>query len=62
MTRKDYVKLASAVHQAHRDTDSDGSTVTPAAIASVAYKLAAILATDNPRFDRDRFLRACGVA
>lgn len=43
MTRKDYVALAKALH------DSDAPDRTINAIAKV-------LADDNPRFDRQRFI------
>ena len=30
--------------------------------STIALNLAAVLAQDNPRFDRSRFLAACGVS
>jgi hypothetical protein len=59
MTRKDYIVIASAVAKAATNADSTGSTVTRSAITCVAYRLADILAADNPRFDLERFLEAC---
>jgi len=49
MSRKDYVAIAQAVADA-RLADNDK--------AEVALKIAAALAADNPRFDRERFLKA----
>lgn len=65
MTRKDYVLIADAVRQsrlvgpnvaestAHRYNEQRANT---------ARCLAYALGRDNPRFDRARFLEACGVA
>lgn len=64
MTRKDYITIAQAV--------CDGAFIeckTPAEVhantatrSKIAYQLANVFALDNPRFDRERFLRACGVS
>ena len=72
MTRKDYELIAAAIryHLARVgglddaygieqcDTIDDGAM---AEIADLAVSLADSLATTNPRFDRNRFLKACGV-
>ena len=55
MTRKDYVLLAAAIASA--DCYDDGELIGPAVVQAIADALA----QDNPRFDRDRFLTACGV-
>jgi hypothetical protein len=55
MTRKDYVLIAQTLAQF---TGDSGDVIDRDAIAQ---KLADALATDNPRFDRFRFLVACGV-
>ena len=55
MTRKDYVLIAEAIKEAHRLTSEK------AGAGVVAYMLANTLQADNPRFDRARFLDACGV-
>ena len=53
MTRKDYVMIADTIATAwHASADSK---------ADLAYKFADVLEEDNPRFDRARFLTACGV-
>lgn len=48
MTRKDYVLIAAALREART-------------VAEAARLLADQLAQDNPRFDRERFLKAAGV-
>lgn len=65
MTKKDFELIAGAVRQsrlvglniaestAHRFSEQRACT---------ARRLADALATTNPRFDRARFLAACGVA
>ena len=55
MTRKDYVLIAETIKEAHRLTSEK------AGAGVVAYMLANTLQADNPRFDRARFLSACGV-
>jgi hypothetical protein len=55
MTRKDYRLIANALkalQAPHNDTDTLGN---------VAYSLADVLQYDNPRFNRAKFLEACGV-
>jgi hypothetical protein len=60
MTRRDYVLIAAALKGAH---DSHIHTLPGAiGVRTAALTLADTLAQDNPRFDRDRFLKACGVA
>ena len=62
MTRKDYVAIATALNRtypAHR-RELDGKP--DEAVAQWQFSVDAIadvLAEDNPRFDRDRFLKAC---
>jgi hypothetical protein len=57
MTRKDYVMIAETVRAAF--------DVGPLANTQLRDFLARLLADgmarDNPRFDRERFLRACGI-
>jgi hypothetical protein len=60
MTRKDYVLLAAAIERAGLSGDFEKSEYQ-AAIEYVATELADALAAENPRFERDRFLKACGV-
>jgi hypothetical protein len=57
MTRKDYVMIAEVINR------NTGSLTESAFIdfARMAEDLATELQNDNPRFDRDRFLTACGV-
>ena len=55
MTRKDYVAIAAAIQgTAHHAALKPGAT-------AIAVKLADMMQRDNPRFDRARFLKACGV-
>lgn len=55
MTRKDYVLIAEALKEARRVSQY------PDGISTAARCIAGALAAANPRFDRARFLRACGV-
>lgn len=59
MTSKDYQLIADALRSAlHSHTDGiPGDSAT----RHSARCIADALASDNPRFDRARFLAACGV-
>lgn len=54
VTRKDYVLLAAAIRSL-ADDSGDGLV----SIDDVMAAIADVLAADNPRFNRDRFLKAC---
>lgn len=54
MTRKDYVMIADVIKNLDECIDSYGLEV-------LADNMADALESDNPRFNRDRFLVACGV-
>ena len=58
MTRRDYVLLANVIN-ARLSARPDQEKAE--AYRLIANDLADALATDNPRFDRARFLTACGV-
>jgi hypothetical protein len=61
MTRKDFEAIAAAVSDAQ---DDDIVIETPGALEGVnvmANHLATMCAYSNGRFDKARFLRACGV-
>jgi hypothetical protein len=52
MTRKDYEKIAKILKTTHLEDHQR---------ASLSVSFASVCREDNPRFDVDRFLRACGV-
>lgn len=58
MTRRDFELIADGIKRSRgrRDTSDQAGIID-----TVAYELAASLAGTNPRFDRARFLAACGV-
>lgn len=58
MTRKDYILIAEALKEAHAYAIDAARRL---GVASAAYHVADALAYDNPRFDRELFLRNCGV-
>ena len=62
MTRKDYVSIAAAVAVVRDSYSFNWNPNLFRALDDVAKQLAVHLAQDNPRFDRARFLKACGVA
>jgi len=62
MTHKDYVAIAAALHRTGMAVNIGGKKTAEYAIRLAATDLAATLAADNPRFDREWFLKACGVS
>jgi hypothetical protein len=68
MTKKDYVKFAQmfktkmdATQQALDSGAGERATGYSMAIYDIAGDMARIFADDNPLFDSDRFLKACGL-
>jgi len=59
MTRKDYVMIAEILKFNRRDFNEgeDGLSL----LNILSHQFANSLQDDNPRFDRARFLTACGV-
>lgn len=63
MTKKDYEAIARAIKQSgeHQAVDEGYCEGWQAAVSSVTHRVANVMQADNPRFDRSRFLKACGV-
>ena len=66
MTRKDYIAIADAFREAryHWLYVMDQKPLEPADAFKAGYEaaraeIARVLASDNPRFDRQRFYDAC---
>jgi hypothetical protein len=55
MSRKDYELIAACLANAPQGADPEADR------ASVALAFALEMELDNPRFDRERFLTACGI-
>lgn len=53
MTKKDYQAIARAIHRVRQDSHPE-TTIT-----AVTDALADVMAADNPRFSRERFVEAC---
>jgi len=53
MTRKDYVAIANAISIESQFGDK-------ATAKAIAESLASVLKADNARFDKDKFITACG--
>lgn len=63
MTKKDYIAIAAVIRdgalinlETLRDVEVNGQTRR-----QIAGTMANMLARDNDRFDREHFLKACGV-
>lgn len=57
MTKKDYERIARAIAGTSHPYGRDGEYV----LYLLARRLADTLEDDNPRFDRQKFLKACNV-
>lgn len=64
LTKKHFEALAAAIRETHWQVDEmeqyQGDGGGADALYRVADEIATVLATTNPRFDRTRFLAACG--
>lgn len=67
MTKKDYIKLAQALKDSRTDNSEPSRKLYPVVVAAsesqwkdTVETIAFTLQSDNPRFNRDRFLAACG--
>lgn len=59
MTKKDYELIATAILESKNDMQDH--PVRMAGANQTARRIASYLAKDNPRFDRTKFLKACGI-
>ncbi len=61
MTRKDYVALAESISRARGKVAVFRAPSADTVFSFITEEIALDLASDNPRFDRDRFMAACRV-
>ena len=65
MTKKHFIAIAEIMTDAAYGLDRDTADVFPTSgkemHADIVGRLSDYFADDNPNFDRDRFLKACGV-
>lgn len=59
MTRKDYIIIAAALLESKPESHWDANKKAQWLVS--CNRIADALANDNPRFNRGRFLNACGV-
>ena len=70
MSKKDYIKFAKMVqvqntrivHTNNTVTDGNADNLLKEQLQTLAESMADIFAEDNPNFDRERFLKACGIS
>lgn len=62
MTRRDFELIAAAVKKAYESNQERGRQGEAEGAFDVAVSLADALVASNPRFNRERFLKACGRA
>lgn len=56
MTRKDYVAIAQTISKVRAEAFNKED-----ALDRLTDEMSRLLKADNPRFDRERFVAACGV-
>lgn len=67
MSRKDYIAVADVLRVERCAVDAGygppvARTAARIALTHAAHGIAGVFDADNPRFDRAKFLAACGVA
>ena len=62
-TRQHYVAIAEEIDNCLAEVEeaTDGNEKAIDAVATMAKRLATMFKNDNPQFDKNRFLSACGV-
>ena len=58
MHKQDYIKIAATLKENHPTVDNSMQALSVWNV--IVLDFADMLAKDNPRFDRERFLTACG--
>ena len=63
MTKKDYIIIAKSVWRSGfiKDKDKNRQKAKEDTRRLIAIDLSSELKDDNPRFDREKFLTACGL-
>ena len=61
MTRKDYKLIAEVLNRAIKNWEGFDQERPEEVVSMIAKTLSSQLIQDNPRFDRTKFLEACGV-
>ena len=61
MTRKDYVAIAAAIKAALPHEMNPSPQERRETCAYIARQLSDLMEQDNQRFDRARFIKACGL-
>ena len=61
MTRKDYKLIAGVLNNAIKNWEGFDQERPEEVVSMIAKTLSSQLIQDNPRFDRAKFLDACGV-
>lgn len=64
MFRRDYDAIAAAIHRSNAEADGDLFDRTPVQNSNrkLAERIADHCEKENPRFQRERFMLACGFA
>ena len=57
MTRKDFNKIADILHEEYVAAGPNSEHV----VRAIIFRMAALCAETNERFDYERFYRACGL-
>lgn len=63
-TKKDYILVASVIHRAGfiEDKNQVKNQAKKDALRLVAYNFIGEFRNNNPKFDEDKFLSACGIS
>jgi len=68
MSKKDYIKFAKMINERIQELYSDQNNDVPnipshiSELQTISLRMLDIFSSDNPNFDRERFLEACGLS
>lgn len=61
MTKKDYTRIATVIKKTLDGHQTHKKSVKFLVIWDFVNDLTVVFASDNPQFDQDKFLEACGL-
>ncbi len=61
ITRQHYKAIAEIIKETPVDIDTDTTTTVERFRSEISRKLAVYFTNDNPRFDYEKFMAACGL-
>lgn len=61
LTRQHYKAIAEMIRKQYKNESTSVAVYARPAVIEIARELADYFASDNPLFDRNKFMAACGI-